>query len=67
MWEDPLVAEVRRVRDAYAAQYGYDLTALYQALKAQEAQEMRPKVTFPPQCVALAPEQPAVPAVSSVA
>ncbi len=48
MWEDPLVAEVRRVRKAHAAQYDYDLGAMYKALKAQEAQEFRPEAAFPP-------------------
>jgi hypothetical protein len=29
MWEDPLVAEVRRVRAAHAAQFKDDLLAIY--------------------------------------
>lgn len=51
MWEDKIVAEVRRVREAYAAKYGYDLRALYQALKVQEELEARPQVAFPPKRV----------------
>ena len=36
MWEDPIVAEVRRVRAAHAAQFNNDLLAIYRNLKAQE-------------------------------
>jgi hypothetical protein len=53
MWEDMLVAEVRRAREAYAAKYGYDLRTLYQVLKAQEEREEREKVTFPPKRIAI--------------
>ena len=28
MWEDPIVAEVRKIREEYAAQFGYDLQSL---------------------------------------
>jgi hypothetical protein len=47
-WEDPIVAEVRAIREACAAQYGFDLDALYQALKKEEQQSDRPTVSFPP-------------------
>lgn len=48
MWEDPIVAEVRKIREDYAAQFNYDLQALYRALKIREQQDPRPKVSFPP-------------------
>ncbi len=48
MWKDTIVAEVRQVREACIAKYGYDLRALYQSLKIQEAHEEREKVTFAP-------------------
>ena len=35
MWEDPIVAEVRRVREAHAAQFNNDLLAIYRDLKAR--------------------------------
>jgi uncharacterized protein (DUF1800 family) len=54
MWQDPIVAEVRRIREAYAAQFNYDLQALYRALKEQEEHSQRPKVSFPPKPVTLA-------------
>ena len=33
---DPIVEEVRRIRDAYAAQFNYDLDAIFCDLKEQE-------------------------------
>ena len=53
MWEDPIVAEVRRIREDYAAQFNFDLQALCRALKEREQQDPRPKVTFPPKPVKL--------------
>ena len=35
---DPIVDEVRRVRDAYAARFNYDLDAIFQDVKKQEMQ-----------------------------
>ena len=34
-WSDPLVEEVRRARDAYAARFNYDLRAIVRDLKEQ--------------------------------
>ncbi len=48
MLEDPIVAKVRRIRDAYAAQFNYDLNAIYQDLKRQEKESGRTFVTYPP-------------------
>ena len=48
MWQDTIVAEVRKIREAHAAQYNYDLRAIYAALKKAEEQSQRPKVSFPP-------------------
>jgi hypothetical protein len=33
---DPIVEDVRRVRDAYAAQFNYDLDAIFQDIKTRE-------------------------------
>ena len=35
-WSDPIVDEVRRARDAYAARFNYDLRAIFLDLKEQE-------------------------------
>ncbi len=48
MWEDPIVAEVRKIREAYAAQFNYDLTAIYHDLKRQEKESGRVFVSYPP-------------------
>jgi hypothetical protein len=48
MWQDPIVAEVRQVREAHAAQFGFDLQAIYEALKQQEKQSQRQRVSFSP-------------------
>ncbi|MGA9347855.1 MAG: hypothetical protein WBW48_03495 [Anaerolineae bacterium] len=48
MWQDPIVAEVRQAREAHAAQFDFDLWAIYRALKEQEEQSQRKKVSFAP-------------------
>jgi hypothetical protein len=40
-WSDPIVDEVRRIRDAYAARFNYDLRAIYHDLKEQEKRSGR--------------------------
>lgn len=48
MWEDPIVAEVRKIREAHAVQFNYDLKAIYQDLKQQEQASERVFVSYPP-------------------
>lgn len=36
MWEDPIVAEVRAVRDAHARKFNYDLDAIFADIKNSE-------------------------------
>ncbi len=43
-WTDPIVDEVRRVREAYAAQFQYDLRAIARDLKTKERCGGRPVV-----------------------
>ncbi|MBE9117273.1 hypothetical protein IQ249_15335 [Lusitaniella coriacea LEGE 07157] len=51
IWEDPIVAEVRAIREAHARQFNYDLTAIVEDLmqkqRQREAEGVR-FVTFPP-------------------
>lgn len=47
-WQDPIVEEVRRARDAYAKQFNYDLDAIYHDLKAKERQSKQRVVPCPP-------------------
>jgi len=37
MDKDPILEELHRVREEYAARFNYDLQAMYQDLKAREA------------------------------
>ena len=45
-WSDPIVDEVRRARDAYAARFDYDLRAIYRDLKEQEKRSGRKLVSY---------------------
>jgi hypothetical protein len=51
MWEDPIVEEVRKVRESHAARLDYDLRIIYQALKEQEAVSGRKYVSLPPKYI----------------
>jgi hypothetical protein len=42
MQNDPIVEEIRQVRDEYAAQFNYGLLALFQDLKRQEESNPKP-------------------------
>ena len=37
MWEDPIVAEVHRVREKLAAEYNFDVTAFFADLRKRQA------------------------------
>ena len=66
MWLDPIVEEVRRIRDAHAQQFGYDLPAIYEDLKRFEREHDLEMVSFPPRpaiSTQLGP-RPATPAVT---
>ena len=54
MREDPIVEEVRKVREAHAAQFNYDLRAIYRDLKEQEKKSSRTFVSYPPKRVLVA-------------
>jgi len=48
MWKDPIVEEVRRVRDAHAARFGYDLAAICEDFRERERKASRKGVSLPP-------------------
>ena len=48
MCPDPIVAEVRRVRQEHARRFGYDLRTIYDALKEQDEQAVCKKVSLSP-------------------
>ncbi len=48
MSEDPIVAEVRRIRDEHAAPYDYDLRKIFASLKDREKRSKRKLASYPP-------------------
>jgi hypothetical protein len=48
MWVDSIVEETRKTREAHAAQFNYDLGAIFEDLKKQEQQSNRKVVSLPP-------------------
>jgi hypothetical protein len=48
MWEDPIVKEVRKVREEQSAKFGHDLRRLYRELKEREKESGRSYVSYPP-------------------
>jgi len=48
MLDDPIVEEARKVRNAHAKKFNYDLQAIAADLKAQQAASQRKTVTFAP-------------------
>ena len=64
MWQDPIVGEVRQIREAHAAQFNYDLRAIYLALKKAEQESKHQKVTFLPKRISPVSVKDAKPALS---
>jgi hypothetical protein len=58
-WSDPIVEEVRRVRDAYAARFNYDLRAIFRDLKDQEKRSGRKLVSYADDATGTEPTGPA--------
>ena len=52
MLNDPIVEEIRRIRDEHAAQFNYDLDAIFDDIKKSEKELGPPLVTLPPNRVA---------------
>ena len=51
MSQDPIVQEVRTIRDTYAKRFDYDTGAIYRDLKNQETQTGRKFISLPPKRV----------------
>jgi hypothetical protein len=47
MYDDPIVEEVRRVREAHAAKFKYDLEAICRDLQRQQQESKREYVRLP--------------------
>ncbi len=52
MWRDPIVAEVRRNRENYAAKFNHDIKAICRAAREQQKTSGRGIVSLPPRPVA---------------
>lgn len=48
MQNDPIVEEVRRIRDQYAKKHQYDLDLIFRDLKQKQAASKRNYVKLPP-------------------
>jgi hypothetical protein len=51
MWQDPIIEEIHKIREALAAQFQYDVQALGKFFQAQQAAEHREVVTLAPRRV----------------
>jgi len=51
MWHDPIVEEIRRIREEYAGRFGYDLQAIHRDLKQREQASGRKVVALTPRPV----------------
>jgi len=58
MWKDPVVEEVRELRDEYAQQFNYDIEAICRDLAEQEKTSDHLVVTLPPKRLDLEGEAP---------
>lgn len=47
MWQDPIVAETRALRDEYARQFDYSIDAIFDDLMAKQAAHPERVVSFP--------------------
>jgi hypothetical protein len=54
MKDDPIVEEVRQYREQHAAQFDYDLQAIYQDLKNQESKSKKVFITYPAKLLEIA-------------
>jgi hypothetical protein len=48
MWQDPIVAETRALRDGYARLFNYDIDGIFKDLMAKQAAHPERIVAFPP-------------------
>ncbi|OKH36321.1 hypothetical protein NIES2101_37060 [Calothrix sp. HK-06] len=51
MKEDPIIEEIRQVREAHAAKFNYDFWAIYKDIKESEKKSKRTYVSYPPKLI----------------
>ena len=54
MSQDPIIDEVRAIRDAIAKEHNYDLDSIFRMLETREVTSGRSHVTLPPRRLPLA-------------
>ena len=47
-WKDEIVEEVRAAKEAYAAQFDYDLERMFEDLKKKEEEDPAPRANLKP-------------------
>jgi hypothetical protein len=62
MVNDPIVEEIRKIRDEHAARFNYDLDAIFDDIKRSEQELGLPLVTLPPNRIDQPDEESASPA-----
>lgn len=55
---DPIIAEVRAIRQAYAARFNYDIEAIFRDIRARQEASGREYVRPPARSIAAAEEKP---------
>jgi hypothetical protein len=58
MWEAPIVAEVRRVREEYAARFNYDIEAICRDARQKDKESGHEVVSLPSRPVTTIPASP---------
>lgn len=48
MWQDPIVEEIRKYREEYAARFNFDIGAICQDARERQKKSGRKTVTLPP-------------------
>jgi hypothetical protein len=48
MFEDPIVAEIRKIRDEHAAKFNYDIAAICEDYRRMARESGRQYVSYPP-------------------
>ena len=56
MWNDPIVEEIRNVRNEHERKFNYNLQAIVNDLKKQQKTSKRKYITLPPRKPAVMPK-----------
>jgi hypothetical protein len=52
MWQDPIVAETRALRELYASQFGHDAEAIFNDILRRQSLPGKTLVSYPPRKLA---------------